>query len=142
MTASLTRRPARPWLAPAVAGAAGLAGLAYVGLRNPAEGRAFVPCPLHAATGLWCPGCGTTRGLHKLVNGDVLGALGSNLFLPLTIGLAAYLWLAWLLPALGSRPVPSLRRLPPATWVVLIVALVAFGVVRNLPVAPLDALAP
>ena len=29
------------------------------------------PCPLHEFTGLWCPGCGSTRALHQLVHGHL-----------------------------------------------------------------------
>ena len=56
-----------PWV---VAGVA-LAGCVYVGLNDPSDGGAFIPCPFHAATGLWCPGCGMTRAVHHLVTGDV-----------------------------------------------------------------------
>lgn len=142
MVAVTRARRARPWAAPVATAAAALAGVAYIGLRNPSTERGFIPCPLFAATGHWCPGCGTTRALHKLVNGDVLGALGTNLFLPVTLALGVYLWLAWLLPSLGVRSLPSLSRVPTAVWGVLIGALLAFGVARNLPVEPLRALAP
>jgi Protein of unknown function (DUF2752) len=128
------------WLAPAAVAAAGVAGLAYVGLRDPATERGFLPCAFHRVTGLWCPGCGMTRGLHHLVNGDVVAALGSNVFLPLLVVLAGYAWLSW---AVGDRwPLPRVRRLTNRWWVVLGVVAVAYGVARNLPVEPLTALAP
>lgn len=37
-------------------------------------------CPLHAATGLPCPGCGVTRGVSALAQGDLSYALGANPF--------------------------------------------------------------
>ncbi|MEY2693731.1 MAG: hypothetical protein RL142_79 [Actinomycetota bacterium] len=37
-----------------------------------------IPCLFHAATGLLCPGCGTTRSLTALLHGDVATALAFN----------------------------------------------------------------
>jgi hypothetical protein len=140
--ATRTRRATAAWVAPAATAAAGLAALAYVGLRDPSSSRGFVPCPFHSATGLWCPGCGMTRGVHKLLHGDVLGALGSNLLLPLALGLGVWLWLSWLWPALGRGELPTLRRVPRGVWVASLVLVALFTVVRNLPVSPLSALSP
>jgi len=45
---------------------------------------AFLPgCPLHALTGLHCPGCGSTRALHQLAHGHLGAAFGLN---PLAVG--------------------------------------------------------
>ncbi len=133
---------ARAWVGPAVVGAAGLAATALVGLRDPAAGGPFLPCPFHAVTGLWCPLCGATRGVHKLLSGDVLGALGSCAPLAVVLPLVAWAWLAWALPTVGGPAITPPWRLP--RWLVPagIVALVAFGVARNLPWDPLNALAP
>jgi hypothetical protein len=51
--------------------------------RFPPERYTFYPrCPFHAATGLLCPGCGTTRALGALVHGDVGSALRFNPLMP------------------------------------------------------------
>jgi hypothetical protein len=124
--------------APFVAAGLVAAGCAYVGLTDPSGGGAFVPCPLHAATGLWCPGCGMTRGLHHLLNGDVPAALSSNLLLPVVVVIAVWGWLAWwrpTFPRLGST-------LPGWVWPALAAVAAAFGVARNLPVDLLQTLAP
>jgi hypothetical protein len=106
-----------------------VAGLAYIGLVDPASGRAFVPCPFHELTGWWCPGCGMTRGLHHLLQGDVAAALSSNVFLPLVIAVVAWAWLGW-----ASRRVPSIGRVVPGwVWFVLAGVAAAYGVLRNVP---------
>jgi Protein of unknown function (DUF2752) len=131
-------RPASNGLARPLA-VAGLAagGLAYVALRNPTSGG-FLPCPFHAITGLWCPGCGMTRALHSLTHGNVAGALSSNLFLPVVIVVVGWAWLAWAVPA-----VPSITRVVPSwVWTALIGLALVFAVLRNLPVPALQALAP
>ena len=138
-----TRVQPPPWLAPVAAGAVGLAGLAYLRAVDPARGGVFPICPFHRLTGLWCPGCGMTRALHALLNGDVFGALASNLFVPLLVVLGGYLWLSWLWPTVRpGRAMPSLGRVPQWVWATLVVATLAYGVLRNVPVAPLSWLAP
>ena len=120
----------------AVAGIA-VAGLAYVGLRNPTSGG-FLPCPFHAVTGLWCPGCGMTRALHSLLHGDVAGALSSNLFLPVVMVAVGWAFLSWVVPS-----IPSITRIVPSrVWTALIGLAVLYAVLRNLPVPALRTLAP
>ncbi len=107
----------------------------------PTEGGWYPPCLLHLATGLHCPGCGTTRGLHALLHGDWRQALAYNaltiLLLPAAIGYG--LWQA--IAALAGRPAPVLR-LTPRVLTVLMAVVCAFAVVRNLPFAPANWLAP
>jgi hypothetical protein len=134
--------PTRAWPAPALAGALGFAGLAYLRAVDPAQGGAFPACPFHRVTGLWCPGCGMTRALHALLHGNVGAAISSNLFVPLVLLLGGYLWLWWLWPPLAKRRLHSLGRVPAQVWGVLVSAALAYGVLRNLPVAPFTALAP
>lgn len=122
--------------------AAGLlaAGFGYVAVHDPSVPGAFPQCLFHQATGLHCPGCGSTRAVHALLHGDFGAALGMN-------GLCVLL-LPFLLVALPLQAVAWVRRTPPPTmappgaarallWVVL-----AFWLLRNLPFLPFTALAP
>lgn len=130
----------RRWLPLAAAG--GLAAGATVVLRRldpHASGTPLPSCPLHALTGIYCPGCGSTRCLHALVHLDLAGALAMNPLLVISLPLLALM----LLNGAGVR----LRRLDPLMralarpglwlWV-----LVGYAVLRNLPWAPFSALAP
>jgi hypothetical protein len=135
---STTVSPPRTSIAPFVVAGAALAGCAYVGWNNPAAGGAFVPCPFHAATGLWCPGCGMTRAVHHLVNGDLAAALSSNLLLPVVLAIAVWGWLAWWRPSFPRIG----AALPGWVWPALAAAALCFGVLRNLPVDALQTLAP
>ena len=130
--------------APVLCGGA-LAGAAVVVARNDpsAAGSRFPACVFHATTGLWCPGCGLTRGFHQLFNGHVLSAMGLNLFVPLVLVVVVGSWLSWTLAAWG-RTVPWRRSLSPGRWLTvgMPVVLIAYGVLRNIPMAPFSALAP
>lgn len=119
-----------------------LAGAVYVRAVDPARGGAYLACPFHRVTGLWCPGCGMTRAFHHLLTGDVLGALSSNALLPLVLALGGYLCLAWAWPPLTGRRLTALNRVPAGAWAGLVALALVYGVLRNLPVAPFASLAP
>jgi hypothetical protein len=129
--------------APLAAAGLGIAGLAYVAGHDPnAGGSVFPVCPFHAMTGLWCPGCGMTRATYAMLHGHLGAAFSANLFLPAFLLLVVAGWATWFLPTIGRRPPWAIWRLPVGVWVGFGAALLAFGVLRNLPVPGLRALAP
>ena len=96
---------------------------------SPAANR-LPKCLFHEWTGLYCPGCGGTRALYALLHGELKTSLHDNLLL-IPVGLTA--------AALIVRPQIGLRR-PVAIAILVIV--VGFTVLRNIPCAPFTALAP
>ena len=130
-------------LAPIAAGGAiGAAGV-YVALADPARaGSRFPICSFHQLTGLWCPGCGLTRGMHELLTGNVVGALGLNLFVPIVVVAIVGGWWIWLRRSLGHPSPQWLAAIPRWLPQVAVALVVAYGVLRNVPVAPFTALAP
>jgi len=110
-------------------------------VRNPADSGLFPPCPFRALTGYHCPGCGTLRALHQLLNGHLLAAIDYN---PLTIfflPFVVYALFAAMVEGIWGPKLPTVFI--PAGWIwTLLVAVVAFAVLRNLPVFPLSLLAP
>ena len=121
--------------------AAGLA--AVVALNDPAAPDSHFPqCIFRAQTGLWCPGCGLTRGLHQLLTGNPGAALSYNIFVPLAAVAAVLGWWSWLRTSWDRAPLAMPAwLLRPLVWAIPI-ALAAYGVLRNIPTAPFDALAP
>jgi Protein of unknown function (DUF2752) len=130
-----------PFVAPTVAAAAGLSAAVFVRLGGSVP---FLRCPLHEMTGLWCPGCGLTRGAARLVTGDIAGAMAYNVFTPVVVLAIATAWWTWWWPTVAPSRSNGIRRLVLPTratpWV--IGALLVFTVARNLPWAPFAALAP
>jgi hypothetical protein len=126
--------PAPKWLPWLVTGTAA-AGIAFVRFFEKPIFFVMPPCPLHAFTGLYCPGCGATRATRALLHGDFIAAFHFNALyitlLPL-VGLFVA-QSAWL-----PRPYRGSKNIGPA----LLVIAILFGILRNIPVAPFTALAP
>lgn len=123
-----------------LAGIAGI-GVGLLAVFDPATSGVFPPCPVFYLTGWYCPGCGSLRAIHQLLHGNLWAAWAMN---PLTVVLSPFL-----IYGLASHALQALRGkgLPqpflPATLIRgLCVVIVLFGIARNLPVSPLDLLAP
>jgi len=109
-----------------------------VAFSQPGHSAFLPPCPLHALTGFFCPGCGSTRALYLLVHGRPFAALGENALAVTLLPVLIYEMVA----ALSRRlPVISTRLRPWAMWTIL-ATVVLFGILRNVPVAPINSLAP
>jgi hypothetical protein len=61
-----------------------LAAIVLYGLADPAK-VPFPKCPFRSITGLLCPGCGSQRGIHQLLCGNVGAAFRLNALLIPTI---------------------------------------------------------
>ena len=120
---------------------AALGALTVLYYANPATDSHFPACPLHNFTGLHCPGCGTLRAIHCLVHGHLFAAFHLNPLMLLSLPLIAWLKLeqasrsGWLPGNLRiSVPGKIIRSIP---WIVI-----AYFVLRNLPLFPFSLLAP
>jgi Protein of unknown function (DUF2752) len=128
-------------------GAAMAGAAALVAFYDPAApGTHFPGCIFHTTTGLWCPGCGLTRGFHQLLTGHPMAALGENVFVPVVLVAVVASWYGWLRESWGRPAHPwharSLRWLHRSMQTVMPAALVVYGVLRNIPAAPFRSLAP
>ena len=124
-------------LASLLTGAAALLGggpLLY--LVPPLPGGIYPPCLFHALTGLHCPGCGSTRCLHALLHGELRQAAAFNVLLLLAVPFLAYSGARFLWSGPESRHLPA--------WIlrVILVVVIAFWILRNIPCAPFNLLAP
>lgn len=82
-------------------------------------------CPIHSLTGFFCPGCGSTRAVRALLNGDLQLAIHNN-----TLLLAA--------PTLMGIGFILNKYLKNRMWLyaflsMLFIVVVSFTVMRNQP---------
>jgi len=126
-----TSHPVRRGAVPFAVGAVAAAGAALLALRSPYESLSYGICPSVLFLGVACPGCGGLRATHDLVTGDLAGAWQAN---PLWTVLAPVLvatWVVWTVRRLRGGPALVLPSWVP--WA-LLVAVVGFAVLRNVPV--------
>ncbi|MGE2713878.1 DUF2752 domain-containing protein [Mycolicibacterium litorale] len=104
--------------------------LAYIGLADPHRpGFLAPPCPFKLLTGWDCPACGGLRMTHDLLHGDIAAAVADNVFLLVGLPLLA----SWIL----IRRRQHRTVMPTSAIVVVVVAVLSWTVVRNLPGFPL-----
>lgn len=117
-----------------------LAGLLVLHAFPPQDYGFYPRCGLFLLTGLHCPGCGSLRALSHLSHGRFLAAMDSNalLIIALPVGLV---WGAICCRRRPSSPIPK-RWTTSRTVLVLLLPVVLFGVLRNLPWYPFVLLAP
>lgn len=101
---------------------------------SPARYAFFPKCPFFWVTGLRCPGCGSQRAVHALLNGEAAVAFHENMLVVIFI---PYLILG-AVTELIRQPSTRIRRTRrllyggKAIWIVFTI-IVVFAVVRNLP---------
>lgn len=118
-----------------------LAGLLFLRHFNPVGSGFYPRCIFHSVTGLYCPGCGMTRALYQLMHGNLSAALAMNPLLFLFLPFMVYAFLSYALVIIRGRGLPGVL-LNPNLAKLLFWIVVAFGVLRNIPVSPFNLLAP
>lgn len=128
-----------PLLGPIGAGALMMTGCLALAVVDPTGGPTL--CPFRLATGLWCPGCGSTRMLHHLASLHPLEAFSFNPLAFIVLPYVVWSVFVTLTRWLGGPRLVIPRLSARLTWV-LAATVLAFWVLRNVPGAPFDALAP
>lgn len=123
---NLSRRRIITGVAVAIAAAA---LIAVYGAFDPAT-TPFPRCPFLMLTGWQCPGCGSQRAAHALLNGDIAGAWELNAVMVCLLPLIVLLVVAELLRSLHPRlyAVLNSRELCLAAAV----AFIAWCILRNI----------
>jgi Protein of unknown function (DUF2752) len=125
----------------AVAGLLLLTALYFVATNPPTDSSYYPKCLSYQITSIHCPGCGSTRALHALLNLQFEQAVAYNVVMVALLPLGIFVFLRSLWHrAQGTTP----DRLPGFVWFprILTVVLIAFWILRNIPVYPLTLLAP
>lgn len=123
--------------------AGSILGLAlfFVAQNSPTDNDYYPKCLLYKFTSIHCPGCGSTRALHSLLNWRVEQAFAYNAVMVVLFPFGLVLLLrstchrVW-----KTKP----GRLPGHVWFprIIAIAFVVFFILRNIPVYPLTLLAP
>jgi len=110
-------------------------------LVNP-SGVDYLPkCPLYTTTGIYCPGCGSQRATHDLLHLNIIGVIHHNALYLLALILLGYHGILLLANRFFNKNRKSILNHPKTPLIVLII-IVLFWILRNLPYAPFNWLAP
>ena len=112
-----------------------LAGFLYV--FDPSDSKIFPPCPFYTITRFYCPGCGSQRALHDILHLDLSGAAENNILVIPAILVIIYNLIYQLLKPKHQ----NILYYSSAPWIILVI-IVIFWILRNLPFYPFPLLAP
>ena len=106
---------------------------------DPIKSGFYPKCVFHEFTGLYCPGCGAARAFHALIHGDFLAALDYNPLLVIALPVIIIMIILEVVGWFRNRRYGLFHM-----WqaVALVALIVAYTVLRNLPVEPFTYLAP
>lgn len=115
-------------------------GAGYLYFHNPLKYP--LPCLFHVITGLYCPGCGAGRASYNILHGNFLTAFCYN---PVMVFLLPFLGIYFVTVAAdwaltGKNHVD--KKINPKILIGILVFLLIFGVIRNLPFYPFRLLVP
>lgn len=96
-------------------------------------------CPTKALLGIDCPGCGSLRMVYSLMHGNLLAAARFNALGLAAVVLLVWTYFSWTYGCLVGRRIRSWQH---GRWaaIVTLSLVLAWFVVRNIPVAPFSAL--
>jgi hypothetical protein len=80
--------------------------------------------------------------MHALFQGDFIKALDFNALIPLFVLAFTYFGIAMILITLRGRGLPYRKIVHPGTLTAILFLMIAFGVLRNVPIYPFSILYP
>ena len=105
-------------------------GAAYLFIFEPGQTGFFPACPFRTLTGFTCPGCGSTRGLHRLLHGDIVSALEFNPLMVLSLPFLLYALVRYTAAAVSGRPLQRHNLDAKYIWM-LFGLIMSFWIFRN-----------
>lgn len=90
-------------------------------------------CISNKISGLYCPGCGMTRAVFSLMELDFYQAFRYNIFsiilLPILVVYGLCSGCGWIF----NKNNPVENKIPTIFWIIIIVLLLIYGILRNIP---------
>ena len=106
---------------------------------DPTSTHLFPKCLFLDVTGLYCPGCGSQRAVHALLNGQFVAAIGFNAMLVIAAPVAC---IGWLLPQIKRFTNQQRQYHPVVLHRAIPVLVIGFWIARNITLFPFSVLAP
>lgn len=108
---------------------------------NPNEVTYLPECPLYFSTGIYCPGCGSQRATHQLLNFNIFGVLQQNVLYFISLFVLGYHLIVKGINTYFKKYMYNYMY-HPKTPLVILAIIVVFWILRNIPYYPFNLLAP
>jgi len=108
----------------------------------PTYSKYFPKCLFYTFTGLYCPGCGSQRAVVALLHGNILTAFHNNLLAVTALPFLFYSFVILCVNTPGKKQLDDKIFYSPVFVRVVLISVVAFGILRNIPAYPFSLLAP
>lgn len=104
--------------------------------------RLYPACIFHKVTGLYCPGCGSQRAGSALLHGNMVKAIGYNVLFVACLPLIGYAAFVFTWNVFSRKKLSQPIFYSPLFVKALLAMIIIFTVLRNIPLAPFNWLAP
>jgi hypothetical protein len=98
-------------------------------------------CILYGTTGIYCPGCGSQRATHQLLNFNIFGILQHNVLYFISLVILGYHLIVLIINAMFKKNIYNYVY-HPKTPLAILVFIIIFWILRNIPYYPFNLLAP
>ena len=92
-----------------------------------------IPCVYYELSGMYCPGCGITRAAYSLLQLDFYQAIRYNAFSIIIIPLIGLYLIGGIYSWLFNKTNFMDNKIPLVIWIIFIVLLLLYGILRNMP---------
>lgn len=92
----------------------------------------YLPCIIFKTTGLYCPGCGVTRMILALLQGNIKEAFQYNTALFIIFPILAPILIYQSVQYIRSGQIKFSNKLN-VFLVIIVIILILFGILRNIP---------
>jgi hypothetical protein len=89
-------------------------------------------CLFYKITGYYCPGCGITRCLFAIINGDFYRAYCYNRLVFMMLPFIAFYVIYNIYLYVMDKKDNIINKIPNYVWYVLLFIVILFGIVRNI----------
>lgn len=93
------------------------------------HGKIAIACVFYEITGLYCPGCGITRSILSLIDGDIYQAFRYNPIIFIDIPLIMITSIIDFI----YKDNKKVKKVTNAIYIMLLIITLVFGVLRNIP---------
>ena len=108
---------------------------------NPSEVDFLPKCPLYVSTGFYCPGCGSQRATHQLLQLNIVGILQQNALYFLGLLVLGYHLIVIGLNSFFKQHIYNYIY-HPKTPIIILAIIFIYWILRNIPYHPFNILTP